>query len=363
MKPAEAIKKRRPSRILAFYVLAAAVILLLTLVVLPETANELSGSEHESRRLLFFACDVSGCRPIEPPLPGEIQKTVALYTPHALYQPDACYGPDKCSGIVLCYGSDACFGSDTWPGPDARYGIGACSEPVGGHVLDELHAQDESYKREKLPTHIKSFNTEAAQSVSGSLHDPYEMFWKELYSKSKKSFICGSADLTGDGLAETVYLEDGRIVVIRSGQEIWRSDSAWQVVDVALGDANDDGRTDIIAALWKPGEDGALTAHPFMIGYRRGYVRVIWGGSPVTFGIEELLLADTNGNGALDLVVLEAAEPEEGPGTALRTLAVWDWHGWNYSLRWRSAPGYYRNPVFFPAANKEGGIIVVEAFR
>ncbi len=315
------------------------------LAVLLETAIEYPGSEHESRRLLFFACDATGCRQVEPPLPNEIKKTAVFDMPHALYQPDAWPGVDAYSGPEMCLG------------PVTR------SEPVKTHVPEELYAQDKINVRGKLPTQSNFLNPETGQSVSGLLHDPYTIFWKELYSKSKINFTCGAADLTGDGLAETVCLEDGRIVVIRSGEEIWRSDPAWEVVDLALGDANDDGRTDIVAALWKPSEEGRLTAHPFMIGYRRGYMRVIWGGSPVTFGIEELLLADTSGNGALDLVVLEAAEPEEGPGTALRTLAVWDWHGWNYSLRWRSAPGYYRNPVFFPAANNEGGIIVVETPR
>jgi len=156
-------------------------------------------------------------------------------------------------------------------------------------------------------------------------------------------FTEGAIDLTGDGVPETILREGETLRVLQDDVEIWRSDPAWRVVDVALGDPNDDGRYEILAALWKPDDTGVLTSHPFIIGYRGGAVKVIWGGSAVTHGIHEITLADVDDDGVEELIVLESAQPGDGPDVTERTLSVWDWHGWGFNLRWRSEPGRYRN--------------------
>lgn len=167
-------------------------------------------------------------------------------------------------------------------------------------------------------------------------------------------FTTGAIDLTGDGVPETILREGKSLRVVQSDVEIWRSDPAWRVVDVALGDPNDDGRYEILAALWKPDDAGVLTSHPFIIAHRGGTVKVIWGGSAVTHGIHEIALADVDDDGVEELVVLESARPGDGPDATQRTLSVWDWHGWGFNLRWRSEPGRYRGLVV-----TEDGVIVV----
>ncbi len=167
-------------------------------------------------------------------------------------------------------------------------------------------------------------------------------------------FTAGAIDLTGDGVPETILREGETLRVLQGDVEIWRSDPAWRVVDVALGDPNDDGRYEILAALWKPDDAGVLTSHPFIIGHRGGAVKVIWGGSAVTYGIHETALADVDGDGVEELLVLESARPGDGLDAAQRTLSVWDWHGWGFNLRWRSEAGRYRN-----LGLAEGDIIVV----
>lgn len=154
-------------------------------------------------------------------------------------------------------------------------------------------------------------------------------------------FTANAIDLTGDGIPETILREGEGLRVLQGDVEIWRSDPAWRVVDVALGDPNDDGRYEILAALWKPDDEGVLTSHPFIIGYRGGAVKVIWGGSAVTHGIHEIALADVDDDGVAELIVLESARPGDGPDATQRTLSVWDWHGWGFNLRWRSEPGRY----------------------
>jgi len=167
-------------------------------------------------------------------------------------------------------------------------------------------------------------------------------------------FTEDAIDLTGDGDPEIVRLEGHEIRVLQNGKEIWRSDPTWQVVDVALGDPNNDGRYEILAALWKPNDTDERLSHPYIIAHRGGMIKLIWGGSAVTHPIHELLLADMDGDGVQELVVLESASPESPSDTSKRTLSVWDWHGWGFNLRWRSAPGYYH------ALNvqEENGIVV-----
>ncbi len=188
----------------------------------------------------------------------------------------------------------------------------------------------------------------------------------ELSTPKHKPFRKGQADLTGDGTPEIITLAEGLIVVSQKGEEIWCSEPNWQVVDLALGDPNNDGRTDIIAALWKEDQHGNLLNHPYIFAHRGGRVKLIWGGSAVTYPIHELILADLDGDNQQELIVLESAEAGDDRVAALRTLSVWDWQGWHYSLRWRSESGYYHNLCFIPATGEEessSGFLMIEVDR
>jgi poly-gamma-glutamate capsule biosynthesis protein CapA/YwtB (metallophosphatase superfamily) len=158
-------------------------------------------------------------------------------------------------------------------------------------------------------------------------------------------FVAGGLDLTGDGVPERVRLADGRLTVSGQGAPDWHGLPEWEVVDLALGDPNDDGRGEMLLALRKPDAEGTLRSHPFIVGYRQGAYRILWGGSAVPDPILEVELGDLDGDGVQELVVLEEA------GEA-STVAVWRWHGWGFSLAWRSPPGSYRDLTLLPG---EGG--------
>ncbi|HOQ98667.1 MAG TPA: CapA family protein [Anaerolineae bacterium] len=154
-------------------------------------------------------------------------------------------------------------------------------------------------------------------------------------------FRAGAIDLTGDGVPEQVQLVGGQVAVYQGGAEVWRGPQEWRVQDLALGDADDDGRSDIMLALLKPDAAGVLQSHPFIVGYRQGAYRVLWGGSAVADPIRELELGDVDGDGVQELVILEERD-------GARAVTVWRWHGWGFSLAWRSPPGSYRDLALIP---------------
>ncbi len=172
----------------------------------------------------------------------------------------------------------------------------------------------------------------------------------ERAQKAQSLFWGGAIDLTGDGIEEQIRRVKKRIVIYRDGAEDWRSPPSWRVVDAALGDPNDDGRHEILLAFWRPADEAPrlpdrsppdpteVTSQPFIIGYRDGIYRTLWGGSAVDIPIREVALGDVSGDGKQELIVLEQHEDEEK-----RTVSTWSWHGWGFSLLWRSAPGRYRD--------------------
>lgn len=150
-------------------------------------------------------------------------------------------------------------------------------------------------------------------------------------------FYSGQADLTGDGLGELIRREKGQVIVYQAGDEVWRTPEEWQILDAALGDPDWDGRNDIVLALLKLDENQVWRSHPFIMGYRGGVYRNLWGGSAVSDPILELELGNVDDTPQPELIVLE--ERDSGK----RAVTIWDWHGWGFSLRWRSAEGNYQN--------------------
>lgn len=161
-------------------------------------------------------------------------------------------------------------------------------------------------------------------------------------------FDRGEIDLTGDGAVERVQRQGERAVIYQDGVEVWKSPPEWRVVDLTLGDPNDDGRSEVLLAFWKQDDAGVSRSHPFIVGYRGGYYRELWGGSAVDVPIHEVELADVDGDGMQELIVLE----EAGDG-AERAVAVWRWNQWWFSIVWRSPEGAYHDLRLIPNQDVE----------
>jgi hypothetical protein len=132
------------------------------------------------------------------------------------------------------------------------------------------------------------------------------------------------------------------VTIWQDGAIIWESPGAWQVVDVALGDPNDDGRGELLLALWQRDAEGVLRSQPFIIGHRGGTYQTLWGGRPVAHPIEEVEVGDVDGDGVEELVVIE----ELSPGR--QAISTWRWQGWTFGLVWRSEPGRYHSLTLEP---------------
>ena len=154
-------------------------------------------------------------------------------------------------------------------------------------------------------------------------------------------FYAGQIDLTGDGSPETVRREGERITIYEDGSAVWESPEGWRVVDVALGDPNDDGRYEIMLAIRQKDEAGYERSQPYIVGHRGGRYTLLWGGRPVVDPIQELAVGDVDGDGSDELVVIE--EKSDGSSQA---VSVWRWSGWTFTLVWRSRPGLYRDLTY-----------------
>jgi Bacterial capsule synthesis protein PGA_cap len=161
-----------------------------------------------------------------------------------------------------------------------------------------------------------------------------------VHTMSKRGsglFQSGQIDLNADGMLETVRLEYGRVLIFEGGRLGWESPQDWRVLDVALGDPNDDGRGEVMLVLQKPDKSGKLASHPFIIGHRGGIYRQVWGGSAVAIPLREVELADVDGDGKQELLVLE--ELKDG----MNAIVVMKWDDWVFRLFWRSAPGRFED--------------------
>lgn len=174
-------------------------------------------------------------------------------------------------------------------------------------------------------------------------------------SRQDHHFFAGRIDLTGDGETETVRREGERITVYEGETAVWQSPAEWRIVDVALGDPNDDGRNEIMLALWQEDEEGYERSQPYIVGYRGGRYDLLWGGRPVADPILELEVGDVDGDGADELVVIEQTARDDQSA-----VSVWRWAGWTFTQVWRSELGSYSDLILEDGENPVISVATIE---
>ena len=154
-----------------------------------------------------------------------------------------------------------------------------------------------------------------------------------------------AADLRGNGQPLWASLDTTGVVTLRDGTArdaplVWTNEQPiWRFTQISAGDPNDDGRTELLLLLWQPDATGRLRSQPYLLGWRSGRYRIIWGGSATAVPIQSVAIADLNADGRSELVVLEGGAQPGDPGDH---VSVWHWHGWGFQLEWRSPAGHWR---------------------
>ncbi|MEI6047222.1 MAG: VCBS repeat-containing protein, partial [Chloroflexota bacterium] len=114
---------------------------------------------------------------------------------------------------------------------------------------------------------------------------------------------------------QRIELNAGKLKIWRPNstgdwQVVWESKPSWQVLQFDFGDADEDGRPELIFSLWKddgPDDEGQFRSHPFVYGWRRGTIRPVWAGSALVDPIREFALGNFAQSGPANnqLIVLE----------------------------------------------------------
>jgi poly-gamma-glutamate synthesis protein (capsule biosynthesis protein) len=150
------------------------------------------------------------------------------------------------------------------------------------------------------------------------------------------------ADLRGDGEPLWATRNVQGIVTVRDGPDedapiVWQNEAEdWYVSRMAVGDPNNDGRIELFLLLWKPDLHGVMRSHPFLLGWRGGRYQIIWGGSATATPMQDVAIADLDGNGETELVVLDGGIRPDDPGNR---VSIWHWQSWLFHQVWHAPAG------------------------
>lgn len=167
-----------------------------------------------------------------------------------------------------------------------------------------------------------------------------------------------SVEDLGMGTPSRVELSYGKLTVSKyisaTWQPVWSSDAGWRVTGYSVGDANADGKPDLVYTLWKnaqtwerPPEGGMrvdpqggdLMPHIYINSWDDATLSPLWHGSPRPAPALSVTSALVGKGGKPLLAVLESSNTtvEKAPGK----LSLWEWTGgFGYELS-STLPGTY----------------------
>ena len=146
-------------------------------------------------------------------------------------------------------------------------------------------------------------------------------------------------DLDGDSSPEEFKLKNGRITVQSDDRVLWHSPADWWVDYFFLGDANNDGLTELNLLVWKAGsfgphrpfwleeEDTSVKNHLFIFKLEAGVIKPVWQSSNLDYPTYRAVLVDLNDDGDNELLVTEGSYTDH----ARKAVTLWQWNGWGFT--------------------------------
>ncbi|NPV87618.1 MAG: hypothetical protein HPY45_16595 [Anaerolineae bacterium] len=183
------------------------------------------------------------------------------------------------------------------------------------------------------------------------------------------------ADLNTDGSVECLSLHHGQVSIqTPSAAVVWQSPPEWRVQQAGLTDLNRDGTPEAALLVWRRfspwpidrylphggriagfHDQEGLSCHLILIGWNGKRYGELWAGSALARPLRAFHAADLDSDGQQELVVLEG-EYKDPALLPARTLAVWEWNGFGFSLLARHA-GRFHHLAILPGA--AGAVILV----
>ena len=166
-----------------------------------------------------------------------------------------------------------------------------------------------------------------------------------------------SSDVNADGIFERLILESGVLTVHQVSSEytigeapLWQSPPEWDVKQSEISDLDGDGKPEITLLVYRPFEpwpidqfiphggringfhdEQGMSCHFILIAWRDDSFREIWAGSALASPVRSFKPADLDGDGLQELIVIESDYTAK-TGDPGRSLSVWSWNGFGFSL-------------------------------
>ena len=184
-----------------------------------------------------------------------------------------------------------------------------------------------------------------------------------------------SADLKGDGSAQTLTVRAGQAQILDAAQVVWQSPAGWTVLQALFADLDRDGRPEAVLLVWRPFQPWPVdrwlpsggriqdfhdaagqSCHLILIGWRPvGGYGELWAGSALAEPLRAIAAADLDDDGLQELVTLEGrySDPRTAPG---RDLKVWQWNGFGFTVV-SSIPGSFARMALLRRA--DGRVLIL----
>lgn len=155
-----------------------------------------------------------------------------------------------------------------------------------------------------------------------------------------------SADLDRDSKKEKYILEKGILTINEESKNIWQSSDDWWIDDFILADSTNDKIVDINLSVWKVGNYGpsrpfwvkendlSIKNHFFILDFRDGEIKTIWGSSNLEVPNCKIEIFDTDSDSRNELIVVEG-NYSDFPDCKSYYRAFWEWNNWGFSNEWR----------------------------